>query len=155
MFNFENVTNTKGAGILKDLELFSQNKLRIGTEAAKKIGLDIDTKDVLIQRDKTSGKFFIAAVDKESGVGKSVNDNKGKLEFTHVTLHTLLGGKHSEWEIVGEGTEFQGITYFELQQTVDGAAERAKLATKEVEEQADTVEEVQNEVVEQETEERD
>lgn len=128
MFNFQNLTNTRGTGISTnaneaDIKVFANNRIRVNLTGRAKIGLEGD-RNILIQKNMEDNKLYIASVDKDSGVGRPVN-NKG--EFNHALLNEQLGGQHSEWEIVGEGNEFQGVKYFELQQTKNGEEERNKI----------------------------
>lgn len=130
MFNFENVTNTRGGGALQlqDVKVFAAGKIRIGVDARKKLGLT-EGKHVLVQRDKGTEKLYIAGVDAESGLGREVNEEGN---FTHKTISHLLGGPNSVWKINGNGTEFQGVIYFEMEQTVNGqVADKAELTTEE------------------------
>lgn len=149
MFNFENVTNTRGGGSLQlqDVKIFAGSKVRIGLDARKKLGLDKGN-HVLVQRDKGTEKLYIAGVDPNSGVGREVNEEG---QFTHKTISHLLGGPNSVWNLKGEGTEFQGVNYFELEQIVDGTkAEKAELTTEEdtdvVSTTVDATTEVQDEI---------
>jgi len=132
MFNFENVTNTKGGGALQseDVKVFSNNRIRFGSNARKKIGLE-ENKLVLVQRDKTSGKLFIAAVEEGAGMGRPVDAEGG---LVHKTVSALLGGKGSVWSI-GEGTPFNGVTYFEMVKENNHSDEVTDITEESVEEE--------------------
>jgi hypothetical protein len=130
MFNFGdfvNVTNVKGgkekeAKPLNDIILYAQEKIRINAEGMNKIGCGKD-KHIIIQQNRNDKSLWLACVDASTKLGRLVNvKDKGIGEFTHQTLHPLLGGQYSEWVITDEKVDDQaGNTYYKLSQVVNGA----------------------------------
>ena len=125
-FNFANVLSTQVQ--LADVKVFANNGIKIGEDAAAKLGLNPDTHNLFIDKNLTDGKWYIAAIeivkdaeDKVISGGKFINKN---MKLTHVRLAHDLGGQYSEFALVGEGIPSGGTTYFVLEETVNGATKR-------------------------------
>ncbi len=126
MFNFaefENVTNKQIQ--TADVKVFAGNKIRLGEDAAKKLGLNGE-KTLVITRNPNTNQVAIYSTSQE-GLGRSVNK---KNEFSNGSIAHILGGQHSEWAITGDGVTNPATNdvWFELKETVNGAAEKARLA---------------------------
>lgn len=123
MFNFDSLENVTNKLIqLSDVKVFANDKIRIGEDARKKLNLT-EGRNIIIQR--AGSTLVIASTAADSGNGRSVN-TKG--EFMHQGLAHILGGAKSEWAITGDGQTHPatGDVYYALENTVNGAQERAK-----------------------------
>lgn len=128
MFNFVGIQKSK---IIQkeDVKVFANNAVKLGDNAIKKLGLNRVEHRLFIDKD-ISGKMYVAAmpiVKNEEGkvvsAGRQLNDNH---RFTHARIANELGDNHSVWMIEGEGQEFEGVTYYEIVQTVKGEEVVAK-----------------------------
>jgi hypothetical protein len=128
MFNFQGLTNTQIQ--TTDIKVMAANRIKLGQPALN--FLDLADARVVVDKDLSSGKLYIAAVPVEKNeegkvisTGRPVNKDG---VFGHQTISHVLGGQYSEWEINKDsGQEFQGVTYYEITETVNGAEKRAEL----------------------------
>ena len=126
LFSFMGLTNKQIQQ--SDIKLGGNNSIKLSPDAIAKISLIPDTTRLFIDRNALDKKFYIAAIPvvrNDKGVvvspGRPASAD-GKL--SHQQLHAILGAEHSEWMIKGEAIEDEGISYFEIVQTVDGATKR-------------------------------
>jgi hypothetical protein len=109
--NFENVTNKVMES--SDVKVYANNKIRIGTDAKSKLGID-SSKNVLVLKNNATGEIVIAAVDAEGGQGRKINSAG---EFSNQLIASILGGVKAEWNLAETGVAHPvtGDTYFLLE----------------------------------------
>ena len=122
MFNFDNFENVTNKQLeTSDVKVYANNKIRIGTEAKSKLGLD-SSKNILVLKNNASGEILIAAVDAEGGQGRKVNSAG---EFSNQLIASILGGVKAEWNLALTGTSHPvtGDVYFLLEKVEVESAE--------------------------------
>lgn len=131
MFNFTGLSNSKIQA--EDIKIMAANKIRFSPNALETIGAKIDEQRIFIDKDRNSGKFYIAAID-------VVRDASSKIisegiafnsygAFSHTQLATKLGGANSVWSIAGEGVVHEGVTYFEIIKSTDAEEVKVEMIT--------------------------
>jgi len=138
MFNFQGLTNSQIQ--VTDIKVMAASKVKLGQSALDFLKLNDDARRIVVDKDLTSGKLYIASVpvtkDDKGNVtspGRSVSKDG---VFGHQAISHTLGGQYSEWEIKKEsGQEFQGITYYEIVETVNGERKRSEISGKETEQE--------------------
>ena len=130
MFNFQG-TSAKQIQTIA-IKVLSAPRVKLGTPAMEILGFGHNTHRLFIDKDLNTKKIYIAAIENvtnEEGKvisgGRPVNKEGN---FGHAGTNHLLGGQYSEWDIdVESAMEVDGVTYFELTESVNGADKRAEL----------------------------
>lgn len=133
MFNFQGLGSTQIQ--TTDIKVMSASKIKLGQPLMDFLELNPETSRVFIDKDVTSNKFWIAAIPvvtdpsdakKVISAGKKISADGS---FGNANINYALGGQYSEYSVSkSEGVESDGITYYPLTKTVDGATKRAELA---------------------------
>ena len=153
MFNFVNVTNTVATTAVQTSAIVAQagTKIKLSPELVTK--LKLSTNNILVVRNADDNSLWISnpAKLKEDGTpnkeGREVNVKTGI--FSNGSVHALLGGTNSEWNLTDETVEALGNTYTKLVKVKDGAEVTANLLADAapVEEAVETTEEAEEEYV--------
>lgn len=133
-FNFAGLATKRIAKV--DLKVLAGSRFKLGTEAMELLGITgDDTVRLFLDKDISSGKFFVAGIPvvkqevdgKEKVVTPGMYVNKDGI-FSQGTLNLALGGQHTELEILKDtAIENGGVTYYQINETVNGATKRAEI----------------------------
>ena len=133
MFNFKGITNKKLETV--DIKLLSGSNIKLSPSAMETIGLDSEKHRTFIDFDRTSNKFWIAAVpvveDENGKVTSQGRKTSATGSFSHQNTYNSLGEKFAEYSIDKDSaTEFEGVKYFSLTLDNDGAQKRADVESR-------------------------
>jgi hypothetical protein len=152
MFNFVNVTNTVATTAVQTSGFVAQAGTKIKLSPSVVSKLKLSTNNILVVRNAEDNSLWVTNPSKlnEDGtpnkLGREVNVTTGI--FSNGSIHALLGGTNSEWNLSEETADVFGATYIKLVKVKDGAEVTANLladAQEPTQEIIDTVEDLEEE----------